>query len=155
MVFNSSLNVLTPHALAVLSAHALEEYPMECCGFIFSNGIVHRATNIQNRLAREQPDRYQRTAKNGYTLSLADTLILEDSFSSNNPAEVLYHSHPDVGAYFSQEDKNKALFNGRPIYPLNYLVLDVRMNKVPEAKLFAWDGIDFVCVKTLSLNSST
>ena len=151
---DASLNSLTSQALTSLAAHAREEYPLECCGFVFADGTVHRATNIQSQLANEQPGRYSRTAANGYTLSLADTVTLDASFSSENPAVILYHSHPDVGSYFSREDKDKALFAGTPIYPLDYLVIDARASDIREAKLFAWDGDDFTCVKTLPLYSS-
>lgn len=152
---DASLTALTPRALALLAAHARVEYPLECCGFVYADGTVHHATNIQSQLASEQPDRYSRTAENGYTLSLEDTVKLDASFGSYNPVVVLYHSHPDVGAYFSREDKDKALFAGTPIYPLDYLVIDAQASEVREAKLFAWDGEDFTCVKALPLCSST
>ena len=51
---------------------------------------------------------------------------MNKAFRSDNPVVVIYHSHPDVGAYFSDEDQDKALFLGEPIFPVSYLVVDVR-----------------------------
>ncbi|HHW78759.1 MAG TPA: hypothetical protein GX399_17285 [Xanthomonadaceae bacterium] len=74
-------------------------------------------------------------------MSVEDIRFLENSFSTPVPAIVIYHSHPDVGAYFSDEDREKALFDGVPIYPVSYLVIDVRQGKAVEAVLFSYlDG---------------
>ena len=53
---------------------------------------------------------------------------------------VFVHSHPDVGAYFSREDKEKALPEGRPSWPgVDYLVVSCRGGTVDDAKLYSWD----------------
>lgn len=101
--------------------HASRTYPEECCGFVFADGTVHYAVNIQNELNRRRPDIHTRTGANGYTFSVADTLAMNRSIRSGNPVTVIYHSHPDVGAYFSHEDENKAMFMGKPVYPAAYL----------------------------------
>jgi len=88
---------------------------------------------------------YRRSAVNGYTFAVADTLLLNRSLRGDNPARVIYHSHPDVGAYFSSEDVDKALFMGQPIHPVAYLVVDVREGQAHGAKLFEWSGEEFVC----------
>jgi len=126
--------------------HAERLYPEECCGFIHADGHVHQGVNIQGQLHQREPELYSRTAENGYTLSIADTVALNKSFTSSNPAHIIYHSHPDVGAYFSREDKHRALYMGEPIYPVQHLVIDVRSGRAQGAKLFAWDGHDFICL---------
>ena len=46
---DASLNSLTSQALTSLAAHAHEEYPLECCGFVFADGTVHaRRTSRAN-----------------------------------------------------------------------------------------------------------
>eukprot|EP01133_Synstelium_polycarpum_P001031 gene1031-1172_t len=97
----------------------------------------------RNELHRKNPEMYPRSAANGYTFSVADTLMMNKAFRGDNPVVVIYHSHPDVGAYFSDEDQDKALFMGEPIYPVSYLVVDVRQGKTQGSKLFAWDGKRF------------
>ena len=53
--------------------------------------------------------------------------------------KIIYHSHVDVGAYFSEEDKKQATFDGGPVYPgTHYLVVDVTKEKVRGSKLFIW-----------------
>ncbi|WP_226475081.1 molybdopterin-synthase adenylyltransferase MoeB [Pseudomonas sp. MWU16-30323] len=137
------MKVLSPTALEQIYAHADRSYPEECCGFVFADGSVHLGNNIQNELHRKNPEMYSRSAANGYTFSVADTLMMNKAFRSDNPVVVIYHSHPDVGAYFSDEDQDKALFMGEPIYSVSYLVVDVRQGKTQGSKLFAWDGKRF------------
>ncbi|KAA0948198.1 molybdopterin-synthase adenylyltransferase MoeB [Pseudomonas sp. ANT_H14] len=137
------MDVLRPNALEQIYAHAASTYPDECCGFVFADGSVYLGSNIQNELHRKNPQVYPRSAANGYTFSVADTLMMNKAFHSNNPVVVIYHSHPDVGAYFSDEDQDKALFMGEPIYLVSYLVVDVRQGKAQGSKLFAWDGNRF------------
>lgn len=137
------MDVLRPEALEQIYAHASRGYPEECCGFVFADGSVYLGSNIQNELHRKNPEIYPRSAANGYTFSVADTLLLSKAFRSDNPVVVIYHSHPDVGAYFSDEDEDKALFMGEPIYPVSYLVVDVRQGQALGSKLFAWDGKHF------------
>jgi len=137
------MKVLSPSALEQIYAHADRSYPEECCGFVFADGSVYLGSNIQNELHRKNPEMYSRSAANGYTFSVADTLMMNKAFRSDNPVVVIYHSHPDVGAYFSDEDQDKALFMGEPIYPVSYLVVDVRQGQTQGSKLFAWDGKRF------------
>lgn len=137
------MDVLRPTALEQIYAHASRSYPEECCGFVFADGSVYLGSNIQNELHHKNPEMYPRSAANGYTFSVADTLLLNKAFRSDNPVVVIYHSHPDVGAYFSDEDQDKALFLGEPIYPVSYLVVDVCQGQALGSKLFAWDGKHF------------
>jgi len=141
----SHQDALDPQALQAIYRHAAATYPEECCGFVFADARVHLGENIQNQLNRLDPEVYRRSAANGYTFAVADTLLLNRSLRSDNPVRVIYHSHPDVGAYFSREDEDKALFMGQPIHPVAYLVVDVRAGEAQGAKLFEWNGEEFVC----------
>jgi [CysO sulfur-carrier protein]-S-L-cysteine hydrolase len=138
-------DVLREETLQRIYRHACSTYPEECCGFVFADGGYIEGSNIQNDLHRHNPQVYQRTAANGYTFSVADTVLLNKSLRSPNPVTVVYHSHPDVGAYFSDEDQDKALFAGQPLLPVSYLVIDVRAAQAHGAKLFEWRGTCFVC----------
>lgn len=131
------MDVFTKRMLSAIYQHASRCYPKECCGFVLSDASVREGTNIQDQLHATDPQRYRRTAANGYTFSVADTVFLNSSFRSQNPVSVIYHSHPDVGAYFSREDIEKALYAGGPIFPVDYLVVDVTPDSVRGAKLFA------------------
>jgi proteasome lid subunit RPN8/RPN11 len=64
-----------------------------------------------------------------------------DEQASSRPMRILYHSHLDVGAYFSETDAAAATMGGdKPSYEeLVYLVTSVRQGVVDDHKLFAWD----------------
>ena len=65
---------------------------------------------------------------------------VEGGEASGRPVKVLWHSHPDVGAYFSETDAAMATMGGdSPTYDLFYLVTSVKKDGVDDHKLFAWD----------------
>ena len=121
-------------------------YPDECCGFVRASGDVHRAANDQDRLHAEDPVRWPRPARQAYRFADRDLLILNQSMRSTDPAVTIYHSHPDVGAYFSQTDAAEALYQGRPVYDVDYLVIDIRRGQPAGAKVFRFLNGTFRCV---------
>jgi adenylyltransferase/sulfurtransferase len=146
--------LLSPDTLSELFAHAEAQYPEECCGLVLSDGTVRAARNIQNDLHHAEPQRHPRDARRGYTMSLEDIRILESSFATQSPAVVIYHSHPDVGAYFSDEDRDKALFAGAPVYPVSYVVIDVRQGKAVGALMFSYLDGEFRQTQKFALECS-
>ena len=60
----------------------------------------------------------------------------------------IVHSHPDVGAYFSSEDREMAMGGGaEPLWPgVAYLVVSVRQGAVDGLRIYTWDSLasDFV-----------
>ncbi len=53
---------------------------------------------------------------------------------------VIYHTHVDVGAYFSEEDKTQATWDDNPILPgIFYLVCGIRELKPDGAILAAFN----------------
>jgi [CysO sulfur-carrier protein]-S-L-cysteine hydrolase len=98
--------------------------------------------NRANKLHRLDPALYPRTGRMYFDV---DPLKFERSVhagaASGRPVKVLYHSHLDVGAYFSETDATAATMGGdAPAYPLAYLVTSVRAGEVDDRKLFIWDG---------------
>jgi proteasome lid subunit RPN8/RPN11 len=60
---------------------------------------------------------------------------------------VIYHSHIDTGAYFSETDRRNALIDGQPTYPeATYVVVAVDAGRAGDARAFRWvgDRVDFV-----------
>ena len=52
-----------------------------------------------------------------------------------------FHSHIDCDAYFSDEDKERAMIWDEPAYPdAIYLVVSVCNKNVKGYKCFGWDG---------------
>ena len=157
--------VRVPRAvLEAIEAHAREAYAQglerdgahegeEACGTIdgpkddaLLADRATRVTNLANRYHAMAPDDYPRT---GRTYFLIDPLkfsrVVRDGEQSGRPVKVLYHSHLDCGAYFSETDAATALAGGEaPAYDLAFLVVSVRGDgrgggaHVDDRKLFVW-----------------
>jgi proteasome lid subunit RPN8/RPN11 len=130
--------------LRAIYRQARAEFPEECCGFLL--GVAPEAElvpckNRQNQLHALDPVEHPRTASNGYNIGGKELLTLVRSFESDRPATIIYHSHPKVGAYFSEEDTRAAIAAG---YEVDYLVVDVQEHEVVEAKLFRREGDGYV-----------
>ena len=145
-----SLPDILSQVLAEIYAHARETYPEECCGFLIGPrdsatiDAVRRCINEQSRYHTLDPERFPRTAREAYYLGGKDLRFLLESVSSPRPVKIIYHSHPDVGAYFSAEDTRAALGRepdgtSEPQYPVDHIVIDAQADHVAGAKLFRWE----------------
>jgi len=135
--------------LKVMYDQAREEYPCECCGMILgpsddakSITRIRQCRNAQDQYHELAPDQFTRTAKQAYFIDPKELLAIDRELRENGEAiRVIYHSHPDVGAYFSEEDVRTSVVDGEPIYPgVDYLVLSVVKGEMDGHKLFTWDG---------------
>jgi adenylyltransferase/sulfurtransferase len=134
-----------PRALLdAIYAHAREGYPEEVCGLIVGSDEARRCENRQNALHAEDPAHFPRDAKTAYNLGAKDIFFLDKSLRSQKPVSAIYHSHVEVGAYFSDEDARAAAPDGELLYPVDYLVVDVRKDGVRGAKLFRFESGRFV-----------
>ena len=53
---------------------------------------------------------------------------------------VIYHSHIDAGAYFSETDRRNAMMGAEPSYPnTTYIVTSVVAGRVDGMAAFRWD----------------
>jgi proteasome lid subunit RPN8/RPN11 len=136
---------LTPEALAEIYAHARRDYPKECCGLVFGprggEGAdrVRPCQNLQDELHAEDPVQHPRDARTAYNLGAGDLFALQKSLRGETPVKIVYHSHVDVGAYFSDTDQAAARMGDEPAYPVEYLVVDARADGAHGAAQFAWD----------------
>ncbi len=125
------------------------DYPRESCGLIvrsISNPEQCRVIpvrNAQNDLHRQSPAEYPRTAKTAYWMDPRALLAIHKELRQNGEEiAVIYHSHPDGEASFSQEDNRLALAeNGEPVYAeAAYLVISVIAGRAAGWKLFRWNA---------------
>jgi proteasome lid subunit RPN8/RPN11 len=157
----NTVPAIDQHVLQDVYAHARATFPKECCGWLRtaaprepsdgdaghpSTGAVLevvRCTNRQDQLHAMDPIAHPRTAEKAYAIEGKELLTLTRSFDGDRPALVIYHSHPRVGAYFSEEDVRAALAAGHPV---DYLVIDCQDDHVAGAVLFRRTpgGDDFV-----------
>ena len=57
----------------------------------------------------------------------------------------VWHSHVEVGAYFSAKDRADATVDGAPVLPgAEYLVLGVRGRRVDEVRRYVWRDGEYV-----------
>lgn len=131
------------HLLAIYR-QSRAAFPKECCGYLLGaapEAELVQCENRQDKLHALDPEAHPRTAENGYNIGGKQLLNLVRSFESDRPATIIYHSHPRVGAYFSEEDTRAAIAAG---YPCDYLVVDVQDAEIREAKLFRRSGDAYV-----------
>lgn len=145
----ATLPVVSAQILTEIYAHARSTYPEECCGFLIGpqeSAVVDEVrgcVNEQNRYHALDPERFPRTAREAYYLGGKDLRFLLESIGGSRPVKVIYHSHPDVGAYFSAEDTRAALgrepdATAEPLYPVDHIVIDAQADHIAGAKLFRW-----------------
>jgi proteasome lid subunit RPN8/RPN11 len=134
--------LLSP-CLPLIFQHAEDEFPCESCGFVRASGVT-QVTNVIDKIQWADLGQDKRPAQSGYALGIADTIALDQSFAGDDPVLVLYHSHPNGRAYFSDEDRRGAMISTTAVYPeLRQLVVGVAAGRVREARLFEFrNGVD-------------
>ena len=129
--------------LREIAAHARATYPQECCGLVLadaSGGL--RFVAIDNVAGSSEVS--ARTKRDGYVMDPKQLLsALEQSERQGGRLHTIVHSHPDVGAYFSKEDRDMALGGAdEPLWPgVHYLVVSVRSGRVDGARLYTWNSV--------------
>jgi proteasome lid subunit RPN8/RPN11 len=131
-------------ALEEVHRHALESYPDECCGVVLSGDGEHhvrRVDNIQGRLHLEDPIRNPRDARVAYFMDPRQLYaVLSEAERPGRQILAFYHSHPEHAAYFSEEDRRRAMAWDEPAYPgAFYLVVSVLSGAVKDQIVVAWD----------------
>jgi proteasome lid subunit RPN8/RPN11 len=145
--------VLTAAELETIRAQAVQEYPFESCGVVLRRGDERRllrCRNTQNELHARDPARHPRDARTAYYIDPKDLLRIGDLEHEGFGVAVIYHSHIDAGAYFSETDRRQALVGGEPAYPgAVYVVTSVVQGAVDAVAAFRWDPTrrDFVAME--------
>ena len=118
-----------------------EAHPNEACGLFvgtsWDDARMVLMENMQDKYHSRDPERYPRTARTAYTMH---PLKLMDEVERAGGLLAIWHSHCEVGAYFSDEDVRVALGGGdAPLWPgTAYIVVSCRSRKVDGAKWFDW-----------------
>lgn len=135
--------ILTGPEREAIQSQAVEEYPHESCGVIMRRGDERRllrCRNAQNELHARDPVRYTRDARTAYYIDPKDLLRIGDLERQGFEVAVIYHSHVDAGAYFSETDRRQAVVGGDPAYPgAVYVVTSVVRGAVDAVAAFRWD----------------
>ena len=140
--------LIPPSFLKMIYRQAVHEDPHECCGMLTSypqspESItrLRPCRNVYDACHGLDPDNFPRSGKTAYFIDPAELLeIQKENRALKEKIRVLYHSHIDQGAYFSEEDERVASPEGEPAYPgVDYLVVSVVRGEVKESNLFHWD----------------
>lgn len=127
-------------------AHGRQTYPEEACGVLSGPAAdpqaitqVHPIANLINEMHAKDSQRFPRTGRDGYFLDPRVYMKLERALAAESRSiRAIYHTHVDVGAYFSQEDRTQATWNDAPLFPgLFYLVCGVKDGE-PDGALVAY-----------------
>ena len=131
-------------------AQALAEFPFECCGMIIGpegedvgpEDLVRPCRNVQQDLHQRYPDRFPRDAMIGYTMAKEDIeAIAKEAQQRGWTVKVCYHSHPNTGAYFSQEDRRNA--EGWDLWfpGVRFVVLSAFPGEIRDIQGYRWDEL--------------
>jgi proteasome lid subunit RPN8/RPN11 len=135
---------LSAQSWDAICRHAQDTFPDECCGAILKRGgveEVRRITNIQNAMHAKDPHGYPRDATIAYFMDPKELLaVIKEADSGRAELQAFYHSHPNHDAYFSAEDKARAMFGEEPSYPdTAYLVISIYDRQVKTVRAYRWD----------------
>ena len=135
--------VITRAVLDEMKAHAIAAYPSECCGYV--TGPVaepslldasERADNEADKYHKLDPITFPRTSKDYFKINeLKAGKVFDKGAAAGRPVKVIYHSHPNVGAYFSAEDAATFASENTLMWPCAFIVLASRADHVAEVKL--------------------
>ena len=127
-----------------VDAHAMAWFPKECCGLLVTGKDGHAAILTHNGIDEAhsaEPGEYTRTGETGYLLDPREIMRSE---ARGETLVAIFHSHCIVGAYFSDEDKRRAMAPwDEPLFPgVQYVVLDAQEDGVRGYKVFEWSESD-------------
>ena len=127
---------------------ARKSYPAECCGWLAGprdgDGVSSIRPCVNAQASGAHPTAADRGAETAYVIAGADLLELNRSLDSESPPGIIYHSHPNGRAYFSETDRQVAAdpWGEGPAYPVQQLVVGIDAHRVAAAALFAWSDLE-------------
>ena len=136
---------LPQHILDQCFDEGVQCYPEEACGLItglkgelLQNLEFLPMKNVMTLYHERDPEHFPRTNLDGYFIEPLKFVKVEKQLAAHGRCiKLIFHSHPDVGAYFSEKDKSDALWNGEARYPdVDYLVCGITKGK-PDGAIIA------------------
>jgi [CysO sulfur-carrier protein]-S-L-cysteine hydrolase len=127
-----------------IHAHALEAYPSECCGFASGPAsdvgrldAAVREANEADKYHKLDPIAFPRTSTTYFKINELRALkAFDQGEKSGQPIKVIYHSHCDAGAYFSQEDAATFAADNVLMWECAFIVVSVMKGEVADTKLW-------------------
>ena len=139
-----------PTDLRQVIEHLESTYPNEGCGVLLRSNATGRWRVVPLRNAYDEyhardPARFPRTARTAYVFASKEQLrVWEGAEATGETVACIFHSHTDVGAYFSREDQAMAAPEGQPLWPgVSYLVVAVDAGRATDARCYWWEDKGF------------
>jgi proteasome lid subunit RPN8/RPN11 len=117
--------------------YARMAYPIECCGYLRGPAGVAAIDELIACTNAESVKPGQNFAIDGDEL-----FAFARTFWTSRPARVIYHSHTNGRAYFSETDQAQSASEDGPHYDCQHLVVGVTADRVTEVAQFAWSSDD-------------
>ena len=136
--------VIERSVLDEIHAHARECFPNESCGFV-SGPLAEPALLDRSQRELNEADKYHardpvtfpRTARTYFLINaMRAAKAFEQGDASKQPIKVVYHSHCDAGAYFSQEDAATFAAQDQLMWPCAFIVVSVMRGELADTKLW-------------------
>jgi proteasome lid subunit RPN8/RPN11 len=127
--------VINQRALNIIEKHGLEDYPDECCGFLYgAEGdfrVIQEAKPVLNKVTENRKRRFE--------ISPQDYLLAE-RYAIENDLTLLgvYHSHPNHPAVPSIHDLEQAV----PFF--SYIIISVSDNRIKSLRSWQLQESGFV-----------
>lgn len=138
-----------PEIVARLVALCEADPAREVCGFVVRRaGALHvvPVANVADRYHAADPAAFPRTSRDSYLMDPKEQLRVHRELEAwGGEIAAVWHSHVEVGAYFSEKDRADAVVDGVQTVPgAEYLVLGVRGGRVTEVRRYRLEGGAFV-----------
>ena len=127
--------------LARIYAQARAEFPAECCGYLRGPVDADAVDELVPCTNAHEPNSIipDRTVETAFAIDGRELITFVRTLETDRPAKVIYHSHTNGRAYFSEADRRAAATQeSGPHYPVVHLVVGITADRVVEAALFGW-----------------
>ena len=129
--------------MEAIEQDALRCYPSEACGFVFGPADepelldeMRVEENEADKYHKLDPETFPRTSEMYFKINeLRAARTFEQASADGRPLKVIYHSHCDAGAYFSDEDAATFAHDGQLMWPCAFIVVSVVDGEAKDRKL--------------------
>lgn len=128
--------------LARIYAVARAEFPAECCGYLRGPDSTDEVDEIVPCHNAHEPNPIvpARSVETAFAIDGRELFTFVRTLDTDRPAKVIYHSHTNGRAYFSEADRRASATEDGPHYPVQHLVVGITADRVVEAAVFAWQN---------------